>query len=124
MGLTWPWWYPKEATFEDFFHFLPRRRTVPSIEMSRAEIRLEITNTERLLETVEREQEELSALFDMRLKMKDMQLDEFQILLEDIFSQTQYFSLLDSSVALPRRFLEMLERLHSLRTSLAEHMGE
>jgi|GEM_PF-2102792 hypothetical protein len=124
MGLTWPWWYPKEATFEDFFHFLPRRRTVPSIEMSRAEIRLEITNTERLLETVEREQEELSALFDMRLKMKDMQLDEFQTLLEDIFSQTQYFSLLDSSVALPRRFLEMLERLHSLRTSLAEHMGE
>lgn len=124
MGLTWPWWYPKDATFEDFFHFLPRRRIPPSLEMSRTELRREITSTERLLMTDEREQEELSVLFDVRLKMKDMQLAEFQILLEEIFSQTQYFTHLDSNVALPRRFLEMLERLHSLRTSLADHMGE
>lgn len=124
MGLTWPWWYPKDATFEDFFHFLPRRRMTLPFEMSRAEIRLEITNTERLLKTAEREQEELGPLFDMRLKMKDLQLSEFQVLLEDIFSQTQYFSPLDSTVALPQRFLEMLERLHSLRTSLVDHMED
>lgn len=124
MGLTWPWWYPKDATFEDFFQFLPRRRMDPPSEMGRSEIRLEITNTERLLKTAEREQEELSALLEMRLKMKDTQLSEFQVLLEDIFFRSQYFSHLDSSVALPQRFLEMLERLHSLRTSLGDHMGE
>lgn len=124
MGLTWPWWFPKDATYEDFFHFLPRRRIGFPFEMGSAEIRLEIKNTERLLKMAEREQEELSALLEMRLKMKDTQLSEFQVLLEDIFSRTQYFSHLDSSVALPQRFLEMLERLHSLRTSLVEHMGE
>ena len=124
MGLTWPWWYPKDATFEDFFHFLPRRRLPLSFEMSRVEIRLEIANAERLLNTAEQEQEELGTLFEMRLKIKDIQLSEFQVLLEDIFSQTPYFSHLDSSVALPRRFLEMFERLHSLKISLTDHMGE
>lgn len=124
MGLTWPWWYPKDATFEDFFHFLPRRRMTSSLEMSSTELRREITNSERLMRFDEREQEELRSLFDMRLKMKDLQLSEFQDLIEGIFSQTQYFNPLDSNIALSHRFLEMLERLHSLRTSLAEHMGE
>ena len=58
MGLTWPWWFPKDATYEDFFHFLPRRRIGFPFEMGSAEIRLEIKNTERLLKTAEREQEE------------------------------------------------------------------
>tara|TARA_B100000767_G_scaffold275129_2_gene310594 strand:- start:2808 stop:3182 length:375 start_codon:yes stop_codon:yes gene_type:complete len=124
MGLTWPWWYPKDATFEDFFHFLPRRRTPLLFEGSSSETRREIANTERLLEIKEREQEELGVLFDLRMKMKDLQLVEFQVLLEDIFSQTQYFSPLDSNIALSPRFLEMLERIHSLRTLLVEHMGE
>ena len=124
MGFTWPWWYPKNATFEDFFHFLPRRRTFPLLEGSSSEMKREISNTERLLSTKEREQEELSVLFDLRLKMKDLQLEEFQVLLEDIFSQTQYFNPMDTNIALSHRFLEMLERIHSLRILLVEHMGE
>lgn len=124
MGLTWPWWYPKDSTYEDFFHFLPRRRITPSFDMSPTELIQEIANSERLLIRDENEHEELRSLLGMRLKMKDLQLYEFQVLLEDIFSQTQFFSPLDTNLAVSNRFLEMLERLHSLKTPLVEHMGE
>ena len=124
MGLTWPWWYPKDTTYEDFFHFIPRRRIPLSFEMNPTELMQEIANSERLLVKDECVHEELRSLLDMRLKMKDLLLSEFQVLLEDIFSETPFFSPLDTNIALSNRFLQMLERLHSLRTSLVEHMGE
>jgi hypothetical protein len=124
MGLTWPWWFPKDTTYEDFFHFLPRRRMTTSFDMSPTELIQEITNSERLLVKDECGAEELRSLLGMRLKMKDLHLSEFQVLLEEIFSQTRFFSPLDTNIALSNRFLQMLERLHSLRTSLVEHMGE
>lgn len=124
MGLTWPWWFPKKSTYDDYFHFLPRRRIYLEQDVSFGEILQEIISTEKSVQSGQFETLELKNIITLRQKEKDMLLSQLQKSLDELFVTANFFKALSSAESLDNDYQVMLEKVYKLKNIIIQYLEE